>query len=381
MGKQEVKSIKLKDLTLWTENPRDPISKDLKNKDVLRIALDDLHGKWGLRKLAKSMGNFYDLSEIPTVVYHGNVPIVYDGNRRVLLGQLQKGLLTDPLVEDWSFPEFPDELPCNVCDEQTALNNVLRKHGDSGSWLPLERDIFLHRFMKEPKSVFLLFDEATGLISKNIHLNQGFVKNEILTLEKLQLLGFAINEQGLQSRHSREDDQVILMDLSSKIANKSLSTRNNRGRVKEVLEPETRRLIDEDSKNSLVNVQMSASDVEPIEEKKIKGRKTRRTSGRNRIFFGEDLYLKNGMVNDLYRDVCDLFMFYETRASSLSTSFSALIRMSLRLLCETAAKDIQLQKIDEYVKKYFDSAKANLSQNHKTTLSTQHVTNTNLVQR
>ena len=54
--------------------------------------------------------------------------------------------------------------------------------------------------------------------------------------------------------------------------------------------------------------------------------------------------------------------------------------MSLRLLCETAAKSLQYQKIDEYINKYFDSGKATLTQNHKTTLSTQHVTNANLVQ-
>lgn len=94
MGKQEVKNIKLSDLTLWTENPRDSISKDAKDIDILNVALEDTQSKWSLKKLAKSMGDIYDLSEIPTVVYHGNIPIVYDGNRRVLIGKLQKGLLT-----------------------------------------------------------------------------------------------------------------------------------------------------------------------------------------------------------------------------------------------------------------------------------------------
>ena len=379
MGKQEVKNIKLSDLTLWTENPRDSISKDAKDIDILNVALEDTQSKWSLKKLAKSMGDIYDLSEIPTVVYHGNIPIVYDGNRRVLIGKLQKGLLTHPITKDWSFPEFPDLLPCNVCDEQTALANVLRKHGDSGSWPPLERDIFLHKFMGEEKSTFLLFDEATGLISTNPHLNKGFVKDEILTSEKLQSLGFEITKQGLKSRHSSENDQIIFQDLSLKIEDKKLSTRNSRGKVKEVLEPEIRKLIDEDYNNPLKNIGTFGNLSEQV-TKKSKERKTRRTSGGYPKIFGEDLYLKNSSVNDLYRDVCDLYSFYEKNVQSLSTSFSAIIRMSLRLLCETAAKSLQYQKIDEYINKYFDSGKATLTQNHKTTLSTQHVTNANLVQ-
>ena len=49
MGKQEVKNIKLSDLTLWTENPRDSISKDAKDIDILNVALEDTQSKWSLK--------------------------------------------------------------------------------------------------------------------------------------------------------------------------------------------------------------------------------------------------------------------------------------------------------------------------------------------
>jgi hypothetical protein len=54
----------------------------------------------------------------------------------------------------------PENLPCNVCEKKIALKNIYRKHGDSGSWKPLERDIFLHKHLHEPKSAFLMLEES-----------------------------------------------------------------------------------------------------------------------------------------------------------------------------------------------------------------------------
>lgn len=82
---QEIKNFYIKDLILWTENPRDPIDENAKDQDVVNKALGDSSGKWSLKKLAKEMGGYYDLSELPTVVFHGKKPVVYDGNRRIIL--------------------------------------------------------------------------------------------------------------------------------------------------------------------------------------------------------------------------------------------------------------------------------------------------------
>ena len=91
MASQEVKNIKIKDLVLWTENPRDPIDEKATDQDIVDIALTTRTSKWELSKLAKEMGAYFDLSEIPTVVYHDKIPVVYDGNRRVILAKIKLG--------------------------------------------------------------------------------------------------------------------------------------------------------------------------------------------------------------------------------------------------------------------------------------------------
>ena len=89
--RQEILNIKLEDLVLWTENPRDPITPDSNDQDVANKALQDKDNKWNLSKLVAEMGDFYDFSEIPTVVMEKGKPVVYDGNRRVLLGKIKNG--------------------------------------------------------------------------------------------------------------------------------------------------------------------------------------------------------------------------------------------------------------------------------------------------
>ena len=176
---QEIRILKLEDLVLWTENPRDPIDETATDQDIVNRALEDERSKWSLPKLAKEMGSHYDYSELPTVVFHGKKPVVYDGNRRIILGKLKHRLVSVDGFDIASVPRFPTEIPCNVCSKEIALQNVYRKHADTGSWLPLERDIFLHKHMKQEKSPFLIMEESTSLISANPHLNQRFVKEEI----------------------------------------------------------------------------------------------------------------------------------------------------------------------------------------------------------
>jgi len=55
---QEVKYINIKDLVLWTENPRDPINANASDQDIVDRALDDGLLKWTLPKLAKEMGDY-----------------------------------------------------------------------------------------------------------------------------------------------------------------------------------------------------------------------------------------------------------------------------------------------------------------------------------
>ena len=246
MNNQEIKKIKIEDLVLWTENPRDPISSDMCDQDVADKAFEDTDKRWDLPKLISEMGEYYDYSELPIVVIEKGKSIVFDGNRRVLLGKIQKGLIEIP--EDYDLdisklPVFPDELPCNVCSREIALKSVCRKHADIGTWDVLGRDIFMNRYMHEPKSVFLLINEYTGIISGNPAMNKRFVKDEILTESVLERLGFKIEGDKLTSNLTEEGQKRVWDDLREKINNKTLSTRKNRYKVYDVLDEATRQII------------------------------------------------------------------------------------------------------------------------------------------
>lgn len=368
--KQEVKYIPVKDLVLWTENPRDPVDAKASDQTIANRALEDKQFKWSLSKLAREMGDYYDFSELPTVVYHGKKPVVYDGNRRVILGKIKLGLVTIPIGTNIQPPDVPETIPCNVCAEKIALTNVYRKHSDSGSWKPLERDMFLHKFMGEEKSAFLVLEEDTGIITADPHLNQRFVKEEIFKDDSLKLMGFTVKNGRLNSVHDHEDAGKILSDISQKIKAGTISTRKNRGKVFEVLEPSSQQIIDQ-NKNNRPHLSKVRFDVS--EEADKPQRQSRRSTKKANEFFGGRLYLRIGEVSNLYRDITDLYNFYINRQDQLSESFPGLIRMSLRLLCETASKECR-KKIEDYLNENFDNAKKTLDQDIKTTLSGQNVT-------
>lgn len=392
---QEIKNIKIEDLVLWTENPRDPIDEKATDQEVVNRALKNVASKWNLQKLAKEMGAHYDFSELPTVVYHDKKPIVYDGNRRIALGKIKHGFVSVSLDIEAKIPDFPIEIPCNVCSKKIALSNVYRKHSGTGSWQPLERDLFLHNFMGEEPSAFLSLDLATGLIRENPHLNQRFVKDEVLTKELLKDMGFSIKKGKLHSVFSETEEEKILSDISEKVKNKDITTRKKRGKVIETLDPSSQKLINEckgksshasrvtfNKPNGVPAVEsMHSKDniPKPIADTDKKRLTKRSLSNQPPALFGDTLYLKVGKVSNLYRDIIDLYGFYIDNKNRLSETFRSLIRMSLRLLCETAAKDKNM-KLENYLKNNFAEAKKTLSRDSKTTLSNQNVSGESIIQ-
>lgn len=372
---QKVMPLKLVDLVLWTENPRDPIRADAKDQDIVDKAVSDTHGKWGLPKLAREMGGYYDFSELPTVVFHGKRPVVYDGNRRVVLGKIKMNLVNAEGVDPSDLPTFPQEIPCNVCSEEIALTNVYRKHADSGSWLPLERDIFLHKHMNKPKSPFLVLEERTGIITANPYMNQRFVKEEIFRDDVLARIGLKIDGDTFQSKHTSDEIATILSDIAQKVRDKVISTRNNRGNVVGVLDSHTQEIVAANRLKRFKNVTVGKDKFESA----VRQIQTRRRHPKEAPIFGGPLYLRSGDVNNFYRDLVDLHSFYISNKNKFSQSFPSVIRMALRLLAETAAKDIG-EDMAAYVKARFNDAKAQLNKDHKTTLSNQNVTESSIVQ-
>ena len=365
---QKIQHFDISELVLWTENPRDPIDPKAKDQDIASRAWKDEHEKWNLFKLAKDMRSHYDLSELPTVVFSGTKPIVYDGNRRMILAKLKHGYVKLKDFDLSRLPDIPMKIPCNVCSPDIAVQNVFRKHGDSGSWSPLDRDLFLHKFMKEPKSVFLQLDDSTNIISSNPHLNKVFVKNEIFTVDKLKELGFELYDDKLLSRHTKEETESIFLDISKKVAAKKITTRENRGMVVDVLDKRNRDFVNNNTENSFKKVSLR---IAPEKKEKLK-KQSARTKPKAPELFNGILYLKSGQVSDFYRDIVDLYSYFSLNRERLSQYFPSLIRMSMRLLCEAAAADHKID-MNGYLQNNFKTAKGTLNSDAKTTLSTQNV--------
>lgn len=374
---QKIEYIDVKKLVLWTENPRDPISANASDQDIVNKAWSDKGDKWQLLKLAKEMQSHYDYSELPTVVYHDKKPVVYDGNRRMILAKLKHDLVQIDDFDKQKLPDIPQIIPCNVCSEDIAIKNVYRKHAESGSWSPLERDIFLNKFMNEPKTIFLKLEEATGIITSNPHLNKVFVRDEIFTSEKLKEIGFEFKGKELKSKHSISDSKSILNDISNKVLLKTIDTRNNRGKVLDVLDQANRLKIEKNSNKQFNTIKFDTKGKQTIAQPAK--RQAPRTKKKNDELFDGVLYLKQGPVSDLYRDISDLYKHYICYKDDFSQYFPSLIRMALRLLAESAAKDMNIS-LSTYIKNNFVAAKKSLDTNTKTTLSTQNVTENSIEQ-
>jgi len=342
MAKQEIKNIKVSDLRLWSENPRDPVDPQSVDFDVIEHAIDENPRVWSLDKMVKEMGNHYDFSEIPTVVYLESIPVVFDGNRRVaVLKYLQDKDLYSALSGKLFLNNGPKELrelkeiPCNVCDKDTALTNIERKHVNNGSWGAIQREYFLHQHRGKPKSLFLMLEEQTGLISSNPALNQRFVKDEVLTEKNLKEIGFGIENGRIITGYDEQQQKDVLEQISSLIENKEITTRKSRGSLKQTLlenYPDSEKVIgafDEKKKTGSTNI---VSHKFEAGDDVMSSRRTPVGTASDELF-GRKLVLEKGPVNALYCGICDVYERFKDKEQVLP-----IIGMSLRLLLDVAGR-------------------------------------------
>lgn len=380
-SEQRVEYIPVKELVLWTENPRDPIPSRTRNESVIKRAIEDKDKKWQIAKLAKDMGARYDCSELPTVVYSNGIPIVYDGNRRVIVAMLQLGIYPDVTCA-FRMPECPEELPCNVTTKQIALESIWRKHAYTGSWDQISRDIFVYKFWKKEKSVFLQLNEIlNGTIASNPFLNQRFVGEEILTNPRLKDIGIKVENGEILSRHNTDDTMRLLNGVFGLVEKKKLSTRNGRTTpLSEILPPELRTVVSKDRATDYHKIEIVASESTVGTVSNTNNvRLPRRVKSKQIPIFGKKLGLIPGESANLYRDIVSLYEYYEKNKSTLSDRFPALIRMALRLECELLANCANSKDMEDFVKNGYDNAKKLLSQSEKTFLRTNNVTKDNIV--
>lgn len=386
---QKVEEINVKDLILWSENPRDKFpSKASSNIQIIKQALEDKSGKWHLRRLASQMGSHYDFSELPTVVYNKKgLPIVYDGNRRVILAMLALKLYPEFSNIAFKMASCPEKLPCCVADEATAIDNIWRKHAETGTWDQVSREIFQVRFRKQQKSVFLQLDELThGTISENKSLNQRFVADEVLTNPRLKSIGIRVENNKIVSRHNEEETNKLMNEVFRLIKEKKITTRIGRkDSLSDLVNGECKSIVEKDKDKEYQGINSKSVYLESEQLNNSQGatpiavRLPQRVKSKDILLFGGKLALKTGEPANLYRDILDLYDYYIANKNNLSDRFPALIRMALRLECELIAKCARSAGMEKLVSEDFAKVKASLSQDEKTYLVQNQVSDKTII--
>ncbi len=392
---QNIEHIKLDDLILWSGNPREPDTEGVASDDIIKMALEDANEKWDLKKLHNDMfsgdvleqtssivsseiGKHYDISELPTVVKRGSKYIVYDGNRRIALIKYLQNREVFPETNNYlSKIDVPENiknlltLPCNVCNEETALENVQRKHGKTGSWTELNKDYFFAKYRDQPKSPLLMIEEATGLISKNKELNQPLVKKSILTADNLNSIGFGFKDGKLQSVYTENDAKIVLEKLGKLIITKEITGGEFAPGMLGKILPK----ISNDLKDKIKSTDASGEFLKYVGNLKLGKISISPKTTEPKIFmFPEELYLEEGDVNDIYRDIKMIDENYQKSKNKFTLNFPRILRLSLRILAEAASKSANTNGLVEYTEKHFEGARKALSKDSKNRLSGNDIT-------
>lgn len=382
--KQKVKELSISRLVLWSENPRDPLP-DRKigreNDRIIRRAIEDVDKSWKLLSLLKTMGEMYDSSDLPIVVMKDGHPIVYDGNRRVILAMIKHNekylkLLPSSARRKLEGFDVDKKLYCDVCTEATALKLIMRKHADSGSWKPIQQGLFRMKYMEESPSILLLINSLTdGAIESSQMLNQRFVEEEVFTKSRLESLGISVEGDSIKSAYTKDELVGILRDIFKLIEEGDISTRNRPalGKLPSLLSERSQALCSSKKDQPRVYTEKYVP-IEPApieegarEEKTVPKKRTPRSKMYETPLFGGPLTLKDSPVNNLYIEVEALDkLITKNVGKGLTEDAYVVIRMALRLLCETAWKDLKKEGLEQYLKDYFKSAKAKLSKGEKT---------------
>lgn len=398
--KQKVKELPISKLVLWSENPRDPLPERKSGKEndrIIRRAIDDEDKSWKLLSLLKTMGEMYDSSDLPIVVMKDGHPIVYDGNRRVILAMIKHNekylkLLPSSARRKLEGFDVDKKLYCDVCTEATALKLIMRKHADSGSWKPIQQGLFRMKYMEESPSILLLINSLTdGAIESSQMLNQRFVEEEVFTKSRLESLGISVEGDSIKSAYTKDELVGILRDIFKLIEEGDISTRNRPalGKLPSSLSERSQALCSSKKDQPRVYTEKYVP-IEPApieegerEEKTVPLKRTRRVEEDETPLFGKVLCLRSGSVNNLYKEIEELDLLIsksvkksekkseknKSQRKGVTGNAHVVTRMALRLLCETALKDIGMNDLGKYLERFFEDARRLLSGEEKTFLS------------
>lgn len=403
--------IDVEKLELDLQNPRLP--KHVRDQNNINQVRNYLLDKEDVLRIAKNIANNgYHRSAIVIVCKENGRTIVLDGNRRLAACQL---LLRPELATNTRYEKEVDELSKITNKQELKKVKIViapsRKEAEKEIW-----DIHVSQLSK-PWQVLQKLRMYRNLIDSGEHdIDSASSEYGVTTAQfKKELEKLFFYEQILEQIITEKDGEELLKSGFNKIDRLILSTNgkklldysiNNKGDItftdRSESDKKLKQLIPYIVNQQKVPAQATQewlvenvfSKIDPnfsTGKKSTEGekkhepttpatqRKTAREKNKALALFGQDLVLKKGDANNIYRDVLDLHNFYSKNASKLSKNFPALIRMSLRLLVESATP--KTKGIADYVNTNFENAKKQLTQDQKTTLANNSINRAkNLIQ-
>ena len=360
---QDVKTIPLSDLHLWTENPRDPITTELDDRDIIVRAISDDANTWELDKLLKSFGNTYHQNKLPVVVDVNGKYVVYDGNRRVaMLKCIQDDDLFALATGSFRLFDPPEELfnlqalPCDVCDLDTALDIVEFDHRGADKWGMLQYEWFLNVHRGQPKGTLAIIEEAfPGSISQT-KLNEEYAESRLLTKSNLKKIGFDIKDEHLVSIYDDDSARSVFEDLADAREKGVTSHRKNAGDIvaalreiniekyKHIQGYDPRKKTTDHTEN-----RENAISIPPISATVSRRRKPLKRQKSQPLFNGV-LCPKGDKSNQIYRALEDVYKLYCKNPDS-NSHLLPIIGMGQRLLLDTVAREYYIEQGNELAKK------------------------------
>ena len=353
-------SINIADIQLDERNPRfTPVSNQ---KEAINVMFDELGEK--LYELAKDISEHgLDPSKRLIVFKEKGKFIDGDGNRRVTV---LKALETPDLIPIKKYrdkftelsKEFKkrkiDKVDCAVFESRKATNHWLEiNHGG-------EQDGRGQITWDSEQKQRFLGEKSIGLLAKERLLEDGkitekeFQSANITTLDRL--LSSKPGKTALSISTSADSTAFNDMESLEKVY-KALIGKS----VKEVYHDEDRKKFLLDVLGSLESRGASANNTNTSKNKR--NQKTRRTSAKNEIIFGEVLNLKKSIVNDIYLDVCKIYELHTTGGQG----YVEILGFSLRLILDVAAHEyykenpVEGQNQDDLYKQYIRLLKKSAS--------------------
>jgi hypothetical protein len=381
--KPDEKTIKVTEINLDQENPRFPPVNS--QREAINAMLAD-QGE----KLVKLALDIYQNGLNPSVKLilfkEGKQFVDGDGNRRLTALKI---LETPSLAE--AFPkirkgidailkrpgEVPTEVGCVIFqDRESARHWIAVNHGGEQegrgqiNWNPEQKD----RFERKPSIGLEALDLLThrGLITSDDKSQVNKTTLDRLLNYKDVKADLAITKKGGHFNFGDVDYlRKVVLNLRGKTVDAVYTKEKGKAFIRESI-------ATTGSGSDAPGAKVSSNPTEPGNAGTGPGSRSRRIKKHSLPLFGGKLSLKTGHVNNLYRDVESLHDFYQNEKGRLSADFIVIIRMSLRILAETAAKDLK-KDINDYLTENFELAKKSLDQNAKTTLSNQNVSKDSII--